>query len=120
MMAKVFQTFAVWLSSLIPTDSGGWVVGRRSSAEEEEGGGREKQPQRSVASRPSSSEGLQVHAEMVGRRGGEGGFKFRSGTRWVQELRTHSEEEEEEVATALGVFVQRSRSFHQKESPTSC
>lgn len=49
------------------------------------------------------------------------GFKFRSGTRWVRELRTHSEEEEEEeVATALGVFVQRSRSFHQKESPTSC
>lgn len=102
-------------------------MGRRSSAEEEEEEeeGGERNGHSGVS--PHGRAAVKVCRFMQrwwegGESGGVGGgFKFRSGTRWVRELRTHSEEEEEEeVATALGVFVQRSRSFQQKESPTSC
>lgn len=79
---KSFQTSAVWLSSLVPTVSGGgcWWVG--SSAEEKK---KKKQPQRSVGSRPSSSEALQVHAE----RWGGGDLSSEAAVRSAQELRTH-------------------------------
>lgn len=70
---------------------------------------KKKQPQRSVGSRPISSGGLQVHA---GRR--EGGHLSSEAERSVREPRAHGEEE---AATALGVFVQPSRSFHQKKEP---
>lgn len=46
--------------------------------------------------------------------GGRGGHLSSEAERSVREPRTHSEEE---AATALGVFVQPSRSFHQKKEP---
>lgn len=107
---RSFQTSAVQLSSLVL--SGGWWVGSSTEGKKE---GKKKTSHSGVCvgSRPSSSEGLQVHAE----RWWWGGDLSSEAVRCVQELRTQSEEE---VATALGVFVQRSRTFHQKESPTSC
>lgn len=106
---KTFQSSAVWLSSLVPKV---WAGGLEVVLKERRRRKKKKQPHRSVRSRPSSREGSQVHA---GRR--EGAHLRSEAERSVQELRTHRKEE---AATALGVFVQLSRSFHPKKSPTSC